>query len=148
METNHTQEQTVSNSETASKPEAKPTKAPNKWTHAGEDWLRLQTEMIAAVRDYATEHYADGAGWDYVVEAMDDEQLAEIIGTAFTAKGAIKKVKKVVAVHASRDSEAKAAADHELEAAGKPTAGEMLAAVEEQVQEAVKVTPKRGRKAA
>ena len=49
------------------------------------------TEMIAHVRAYALDHYEQG-GWDYVVEAFDDAELAEAIGKARTLDGAVRKV--------------------------------------------------------
>lgn len=52
-------------------------------------------ELIEAVRAHALKHYEDG-GWDYVVEAWDDEDLAEFIGKARTPAGAIKAVGKIV----------------------------------------------------
>ena len=52
-------------------------------------------ELIAAVRAYALKNYEKG-GWDYVVEAWDDDDLAEFIGAARTPAGAIKAVGKIV----------------------------------------------------
>ena len=52
-------------------------------------------ELIEAVRAHALKHYSEG-GWDYVVEAWDDEDLAEFIGKARTPQGAIKAVGKFV----------------------------------------------------
>jgi hypothetical protein len=48
--------------------------------------------MIDAVRDYAQEHYAEGA-WSVVIETeMSDDQIAKIIQPARTPKGAIAKM--------------------------------------------------------
>ena len=51
--------------------------------------------LIKAVRDYALAHYEED-GWDYVVEAWDDEAILEVIKGCKTANGAIRKVAKVV----------------------------------------------------
>lgn len=50
---------------------------------------------IAAVKQYALANYEIG-GWDYVVETMDDEDIARIIGAAHTAAAAIKRVAKYI----------------------------------------------------
>lgn len=52
-------------------------------------------EMVKAVKDHAAKNYNQD-GWDYVVECYEDTDIAEIIGNARTAKGAIAKVKAVV----------------------------------------------------
>jgi len=52
--------------------------------------------LMSEVREYAQVHYADGKGWDEVVEAWDDDFLAFCIGKAFTVNGAIKAVAKTV----------------------------------------------------
>jgi len=51
-------------------------------------------EMMVAVRAYAETHYEEG--WDVVVEATDDEELAEDIGAATTVEEAIANVGRVV----------------------------------------------------
>lgn len=55
-----------------------------------------QTDLVAAVRAHALANY-DG-GWDVIVEAYEDSEIAELIGKARTEKGAIKKVAAVVDV--------------------------------------------------
>lgn len=48
------------------------------------------TEMVAAVRKFAMEHYEEN-GWDVLVEAMDDEEVAGVIidASSKSAPGAI-----------------------------------------------------------
>ncbi len=53
------------------------------------------TALIAAVRAHARAHYEEG-GWDYVVEAFDDEDLAADIGRATTPEDAIAAVQEVL----------------------------------------------------
>lgn len=62
-------------------------------------------ELIQAVKDHAQAHYNDG-GWDVVVECWDDEDIAEVIQGARTAKGAIRKVAVIVGVYADRQADA------------------------------------------
>jgi hypothetical protein len=50
-----------------------------------------QAGLIAAVRKHASANYERG-GWDFLVECWEDEQIAEAIGTARTAAGAIRNV--------------------------------------------------------
>jgi len=47
--------------------------------------------LVDAVKAHALKHYEKG-GWDYIVETMDDEDIAEEIGKATTERGAIAKV--------------------------------------------------------
>lgn len=49
--------------------------------------------LINKVREHAITNYDEG-GWDIVVECYGDDELAEIIGDARTAKAAIAKVAK------------------------------------------------------
>lgn len=53
-----------------------------------------RTQLINAVRAYATENYTKD-GWDILVECWDDPYIAEIIGKARTEKGAIAACRKV-----------------------------------------------------
>lgn len=53
------------------------------------------TELITAVKRHAHENY-EKDGWDYVVETMTDEDIAELIGKASTVAGALRKVKAVI----------------------------------------------------
>jgi hypothetical protein len=54
----------------------------------------VDQSLIDAVKQYAKAHYEEG-GWDYVVETMDDEDIAEDIAGATTPKEAIAKMKKI-----------------------------------------------------
>lgn len=63
-------------------------------------------ELVEAVKDHATEHYNDG-GWDMLVEAYEDDQIAEVIGGARTVKGALAKFKPLVSVWADRQADAR-----------------------------------------
>ncbi len=63
------------------------------------------SELVQAVKDYATEHYNDG-GWDVLVEAYGDDQIAEVIGKARTVKGALAKFKPLISVWADRQADA------------------------------------------
>jgi hypothetical protein len=53
--------------------------------------------LVDAIRDHAEAPGNYEAGWDVVVEAYDDEQIAAMIGRARTKDGAIKKVAAVIA---------------------------------------------------
>lgn len=68
-------------------------------------YYERQDKLVAAVKAHALEHYTDG-GWDVIVEAWDDEQLAEAIEDATTEKEAIEAVSDVVAVYADRQADA------------------------------------------
>jgi hypothetical protein len=73
-------------------------------------------ELLTAVREHAKTHYAEG--WDFIVEATSDTELAEIIGNSRSPKTAIAKAAKVVKLRA----EQQAAID--AQASGKPEAPE------------------------
>jgi len=47
------------------------------------------SDFTNAVRQHAIAHYEQD-GWDYIVECYDDAQIADIIKTARTEKGAIR----------------------------------------------------------
>lgn len=51
--------------------------------------------LVQAVRQHAQAHYEQD-GWDYVVETMDDADIAAIIDGVFTPASAIKRVHKHV----------------------------------------------------
>lgn len=53
--------------------------------------MLTMTEMIQAVRTHAGANYGE-AGWDILVESWTDQDIAEAIGGAWTAAGAIAKV--------------------------------------------------------
>jgi hypothetical protein len=69
--------------------------------------VKMNVDLLAAVKAYATEHY-DENGWDAVVEAYDDTQLTEAIGRATTPAGAIRNVKEHVAPWNERRREVQA----------------------------------------
>lgn len=52
-------------------------------------------EMISAVRRHAHDRY-EFDGWDYVVEAMGDDDIARHIGAALSVEQAIENVGKIV----------------------------------------------------
>jgi len=54
-------------------------------------------QMIAAVKEHAEANYSSG-GWDEVVEAWGDDDIAEAMGSARTTNGAICKVAAIVKV--------------------------------------------------
>lgn len=54
----------------------------------------VDQSLIDAVKQYAKAHYEEG-GWDYVVETMEDEDIAEDIAGARTPEEAIAKMKKI-----------------------------------------------------
>lgn len=64
------------------------------------------TTLIAEVRQYALDHYNDG-GWDFIVEAWDDEAIADAIKGAKTLRGAVRKLKPIIDVYADRQAEAR-----------------------------------------
>lgn len=61
-------------------------------------------ELVEGVKRHAVENYNE-AGWDVVVEAMDDAEIGRLVGQARTIDGAIKKVKVVVSEINSRRAE-------------------------------------------
>ncbi len=63
-------------------------------------------EMVAAVKAHAIERYEKG--WDIVVEAMTDEEIADRIKWCTTTKGAIKKLASDVRLHNERRQEVEA----------------------------------------
>lgn len=50
--------------------------------------------LVAHVKAHATEHY-NRNGWDFVVEAMDDEEIASHIGNTKSEKVARARVRRV-----------------------------------------------------
>lgn len=50
--------------------------------------------FVEAVKQYALDHYEED-GWDYVVETMEDEDIAEDIVGARTPQEAIAKMYKI-----------------------------------------------------
>lgn len=60
----------------------------------------LTASLVAAVKAHAAANYE--AGWDVVVETMDEDDIAERIGRARTEKTAIARVAEIVAVQVDR----------------------------------------------
>lgn len=71
--------------------------------------LESRAIWIAAVRKHAVDHYNQN-GWDYVVEAWDDEDIARAIGNATTLKGAIWNVGRAIKPLADYRADIKASA--------------------------------------
>lgn len=66
-------------------------------------------DWILAVKRHAEAHYEEN-GWDYVIEAWEDRDIAEAIGTAKTEKGAIWNVARAVKVLGDYRADIKATA--------------------------------------
>ena len=64
------------------------------------------SELVEAVKRHAVEHYTDG-GWDVIVEAWDDADIADTIGDAQTPEAAIAAVAVIVDVYADRQADAR-----------------------------------------
>jgi len=60
---------------------------------------------VAAVRDYANEHYEEG-GWDYVVECWDDKDIVERIQHCTTTQQAITEIGEIVGIQNERRRDA------------------------------------------
>jgi hypothetical protein len=65
-----------------------------------------RTELIAAVRAHAEEHYEDG-GWDVIVECWEDDDIDRQIGRARTLQGALRNLSAFVDVMADRQADAR-----------------------------------------
>jgi len=65
--------------------------------------------FIEAVRQYAMDHYNED-GWDYVVEAMEDEDISEDIAGATTPEEAIEMMRKIAKTLGDHRSEIEATA--------------------------------------
>jgi len=63
-------------------------------------------ELVAWVKAYALEHYEDG-GWDVVVEAYEDAEIADVLGQVNTTKGALKKFAPLIDVWSDRQADAR-----------------------------------------
>lgn len=55
----------------------------------------MNEALTAAVKAYAIAHY-ETDGWDYVVECYSDADISDIIKTARTPAGAIKKMRAAI----------------------------------------------------
>lgn len=63
------------------------------------------TDLIREIRAHALAHYNDG-GWDVIVEAWEDKDIADAIGKARTLAGALRKLQPVIGVYAERQADA------------------------------------------
>jgi hypothetical protein len=72
-------------------------RAPGGADAPGPEPTELQQRLVKAVKDHAMQNY-DKDGWDIVVEAFTDRELAAGIGKARTERGAIAAVRKLVRV--------------------------------------------------
>lgn len=70
---------------------------------------RTTDELVALVRKHAEVPANYEAGWDTIVEATEDEELATLIGKATTLRGAIWKVGNYVHVRHSVAEDIRAA---------------------------------------
>ena len=61
-------------------------------------------KLIAAVRAHAEANWGT-AGWDWVVESWDDQQIADTIGDAVTAEDAIARCGKICGILEERRQE-------------------------------------------
>jgi hypothetical protein len=70
--------------------------------------MATKIELLAAVKEHAIEHYNDGKGWDYVIEAFSDADILEAIGKAQLTRTAIRNVnsKLLTGVRAGMESAA------------------------------------------
>lgn len=64
--------------------------------------------FIAAIREHAIRHYE--GGWDVVVEAMTDDEIADQIKWCESAEGAIRKLGRMVRDYAAYTAEIRATA--------------------------------------
>jgi hypothetical protein len=70
---------------------------------AGPEALR---PLVAQVKAYALDHY-DKGGWDILVEAWEDWQVAEAIAGASTLRGALRKLSAVVGAYSDQQADAR-----------------------------------------
>ena len=80
---------------------------------------RTTRELVDAVKAHADQHY-NSDGWDYISEAFDDDQIADILTSPFdfelernvavpvTAKQAIRLVGQVAKLHEDRRTDMQA----------------------------------------
>ena len=66
-------------------------------------------ELVAAVREFALANYENG-GWDVVVEAYTDDEIAHVVGRCSSAAAAIAKMRKTVGAHKSYGDEIRSTA--------------------------------------
>jgi hypothetical protein len=65
--------------------------------------------MVEAVKSYASAHYDEG-GWDIVVEAYEDSEIAELVKKCTSNEQAIRKVRSTVSVQADYRDDIRATA--------------------------------------
>lgn len=65
----------------------------------------VPASLVEGVKAHALAHYNDG-GWDVIVEAWTDDDIAKAIGGARTLRGALRKLSPTVAVWADRQADA------------------------------------------
>jgi len=62
----------------------------------------LTAQLVEAVKAHALEHYNDDNGWDEIVEAYTDEEIAQELGNARTTRGAIREISSLVKLRHER----------------------------------------------
>lgn len=62
------------------------------------------SELVEIVKAHALSHYEDG-GWDVIVECWSDREIAEEIGRARTAKGALAKIRPYIEIYDERQAD-------------------------------------------
>lgn len=62
--------------------------------------------LISLIRHHALANYEKSYGWSEVIEAWDDEAIAEVIGDAATSNEAINRMQRVVDLKDQRFREA------------------------------------------
>ena len=65
---------------------------------------RLILELIDGVRDYALNHYSEN-GWDFVVEAYNDEEILQESDSLGTVEGTVVRIGKIVSILNDRRKE-------------------------------------------
>ena len=97
-------------------------------------------ELVKHIKSYAADRYEQG-GWDVIVEAWSDEEIAEQLGNARTKDGAQRKFWPLVLIWSEKQSDA---AVHAADAEGEIEAPAIDLA--EFVNDYVQLTATRGRK--
>jgi len=64
--------------------------------------MATKQELINGVKAHAQANYNEG-GWDHIVEAYEDSEIAELIDGATTVAGAIEKAWEIVEILGQRD---------------------------------------------
>lgn len=67
------------------------------------------TDLVAAVRDHALDHYAED-GWDVIVECWSDDDIAAELAKVRTTAGAIRAVQKAIKPYADHRDEIRSTA--------------------------------------